>query len=129
MNAIYFAASFSDKNGVNGGSHIDQALAIQEFMIVPTGAPTFAEALRIVSEVHHNLKSFTKTKYGQSAGHVGDNTRVVLPSRNWLPKKRPWTLRRSSSTRTASTIWASRILIPTPLSGRSVSSSSTHIMA
>ncbi|KAM9931821.1 hypothetical protein OXX80_008531 [Metschnikowia pulcherrima] len=47
MNAIYFAASFSDKNGVNGGSHIDQALAIQEFMIVPNGAPTFAGALQI----------------------------------------------------------------------------------
>ncbi|KAM9913178.1 hypothetical protein OXX69_001818 [Metschnikowia pulcherrima] len=50
MNAIYFAASISDKNGVNGGSHIDEALAIQEFMIMPTGASTFAGAFQIGSE-------------------------------------------------------------------------------
>ncbi|KAM9922792.1 hypothetical protein OXX59_005606 [Metschnikowia pulcherrima] len=88
MNAIYFAASFSDKNVVNGGSHIDEALAIQEFMIVPTGATTFAEALQIGSEIYHILKSSTRKKYGQSAGHVGDNTRVVCP-RNRLPKRGP----------------------------------------
>ena len=104
MNAIYFAASFSDKNGVNGGSHIDGALAIQEFMIVPNGASTFAGAMRIGFEVHYNLKSLTKTKYGQSAGHVGDNTRVELLQKP-APQKRPWTLRRLSSTRTAITTW------------------------
>ncbi|GEQ67665.1 hypothetical protein JCM33374_g1330 [Metschnikowia sp. JCM 33374] len=65
------------QNVVNGGSHAGGALAFQEFMIVPTGAPSFAEALRIGSEVYHNLKSLTKKKYGQSAGNVGDEGGVA----------------------------------------------------
>lgn len=65
------------QNVLNGGSHAGGALAFQEFMIVPTGAPTFAEALRMGSEVYHNLKSITKKKYGQSAGNVGDEGGVA----------------------------------------------------
>lgn len=65
------------QNVLNGGSHAGGALAFQEFMIVPTGAPTFSEALRIGSEVYHNLKSITKKKYGQSAGNVGDEGGVA----------------------------------------------------
>lgn len=65
------------QNVLNGGSHAGGALAFQEFMIVPTGAPTFSEALRIGSEVYHNLKSLTKKRYGQSAGNVGDEGGVA----------------------------------------------------
>lgn len=65
------------QNVLNGGSHAGGALAFQEFMIVPTDAPTFAEALRIGSEVYHNLKSLAKKTYGQSAGNVGDEGGVA----------------------------------------------------
>ncbi len=65
------------QNVLNGGSHAGGALAFQEFMIAPTGAPTFAEALRIGSEVYHTLKSLAKKKYGQSAGNVGDEGGVA----------------------------------------------------
>ncbi|KAL6946821.1 hypothetical protein ACO0QE_001672 [Hanseniaspora vineae] len=64
-------------NVLNGGSHAGGALAFQEFMIAPTGAPSFSEALRIGSEVYHHLKSLTKKKYGGSAGNVGDEGGVA----------------------------------------------------
>ncbi|CCF56739.1 hypothetical protein KAFR_0B04430 [Kazachstania africana CBS 2517] len=64
-------------NVLNGGSHAGGALALQEFMIAPTGAKSFAEALRIGSEVYHNLKSLTKKRYGASAGNVGDEGGVA----------------------------------------------------
>jgi enolase len=59
-------------NVINGGSHAGNKLAMQEFMILPTGASSFAEAMRIGSEVYHTLKSVIKTKYGQDATNVGD---------------------------------------------------------
>ncbi|CAK9435772.1 uncharacterized protein LODBEIA_P04650 [Lodderomyces beijingensis] len=65
------------QNVLNGGSHAGGDLAFQEFMIVPTGAETFSEGLRIGSEVYHNLKSLAKKKYGQSAGNVGDEGGVA----------------------------------------------------
>lgn len=65
------------QNVLNGGSHAGGALAFQEFMIVPSGAPSFSEALRIGSEVYHTLKSLTKKRYGQSAGNVGDEGGVA----------------------------------------------------
>lgn len=65
------------QNVLNGGSHAGGALAFQEFMIVPAGAPTFSEALRIGSEVYHNLKSLAKKRYGHSAGNVGDEGGVA----------------------------------------------------
>ncbi|KAH3674597.1 hypothetical protein WICMUC_003143 [Wickerhamomyces mucosus] len=65
------------QNVLNGGSHAGGALAFQEFMIVPTAAPTFSEALRIGSEVYHTLKSEAKKRYGQSAGNVGDEGGVA----------------------------------------------------
>ncbi len=57
-------------NIINGGVHADNPIDIQEFMILPTGAPTFAEALRMGSEIFHSLKSAL-----HAAGHstnVGD---------------------------------------------------------
>ena len=44
----------------------------QEFMILPTGAQTFREALQIGAEVYHSLKSVIKAKYGLDATNVGD---------------------------------------------------------
>jgi enolase len=57
-------------NIINGGAHANNGLDIQEFMIVPAGLPTFAEALRVGSEVFHTLK-----KILDEGGHsvaVGD---------------------------------------------------------
>ncbi|KAJ1998489.1 phosphopyruvate hydratase [Coemansia thaxteri] len=59
-------------NVINGGSHAGNKLAMQEFMILPTGASSFTEAMRMGSEVYHRLKSVIKTKYGQDATNVGD---------------------------------------------------------
>ncbi|CCH60458.1 hypothetical protein TBLA_0C06650 [Henningerozyma blattae CBS 6284] len=64
-------------NVLNGGSHAGGALALQEFMIAPTGAKSFSEALRIGSETYHHLKSLTKKRYGPSAGNVGDEGGVA----------------------------------------------------
>ena len=49
-------------NILNGGQHADNGLEIQEFMIVPSGAATFAEALRAGTEVFHSLKKGLKDK-------------------------------------------------------------------
>ncbi len=57
-------------NIMNGGAHADNNLDIQEFMIVPAGLPTFADALRCGSEIFHTLKSILK-KRGLSTA-VGD---------------------------------------------------------
>ena len=57
-------------NIVNGGAHADNTLDIQEFMIVPTGAKTFAEALRMGSEVFAALKGILKGR--KQATAVGD---------------------------------------------------------
>ncbi|KAJ3216227.1 phosphopyruvate hydratase [Clydaea vesicula] len=59
-------------NVINGGSHAGNKLAMQEFMILPTGASNFSEAMKIGSEVYHHLKSVIKKKYGQDATNVGD---------------------------------------------------------
>ncbi|CAM9574141.1 unnamed protein product [Scytosiphon promiscuus] len=59
-------------NVINGGEHAGNKLAFQEFMILPTGAETFTEAMSIGCEVYHQLKSVIKDKYGQDACNVGD---------------------------------------------------------
>ncbi|WP_288831396.1 phosphopyruvate hydratase [uncultured Corynebacterium sp.] len=57
-------------NILNGGAHADSGVDVQEFMIAPIGAETFAEALRMGAEVYHALKSVIKDK-GLSTG-LGD---------------------------------------------------------
>ena len=57
-------------NILNGGAHADNNIDLQEFMILPIGAPTFAEALRYGSEVFHVLKNILKQKRMVTA--VGD---------------------------------------------------------
>ena len=59
-------------NIINGGAHAGNSLEIQEFMILPTGANSFKESLRTGIEVYHALAKLLKSKFGQSAGNVGD---------------------------------------------------------
>jgi enolase len=57
-------------NVLNGGAHADNSVDFQEFMVVPAGAPTFAEGLRVGTEVFHALKKILSER-GQSTA-VGD---------------------------------------------------------
>ena len=59
-------------NIINGGSHAGNKLAMQEFMILPVGAASFTEAMKMGSECYHHLKKIIKKKYGQDACNVGD---------------------------------------------------------
>jgi len=59
-------------NVINGGSHAGNKLAMQEFMIFPTGATTFTEAMKMGSEVYHHLKNVIKARFGLDATSVGD---------------------------------------------------------
>ena len=59
-------------NILNGGKHADNSVNVQEFMIMPVGAESFKEALRMCAEVFHNLKSVLKEKgYATSVGDEG----------------------------------------------------------
>lgn len=59
-------------NVINGGKHADNSVNLQEFMIMPTGAPCFREALRMCSEVFHTLKKLLKADgYATSVGDEG----------------------------------------------------------
>ena len=51
-------------NVINGGSHAGNKLAFQEFMLLPTGATSFAEAMKIGTETYHTLKKVISAKYG-----------------------------------------------------------------
>ena len=57
-------------NIINGGAHADNSVDIQEFMILPVGAPTFTEALRYGAEIFHSLKSVLSSQGMNTA--VGD---------------------------------------------------------
>ncbi|MBC8237805.1 MAG: phosphopyruvate hydratase [Helicobacteraceae bacterium] len=57
-------------NIINGGSHADNSVDFQEYMIVPVGFPDFAEGLRASAEVYHNLKAILKAKKHNTA--LGD---------------------------------------------------------
>ena len=59
-------------NIINGGAHAGNSLEIQEFMILPTGANTFKEAMQIGCEVYHSLAKLLKKMFGLSAANVGD---------------------------------------------------------
>ncbi|KAA0230744.1 phosphopyruvate hydratase [candidate division KSB1 bacterium] len=59
-------------NIINGGAHADNNVDLQEFMIMPVGAKSFAEALRMGAEVFHSLKSVLKKKgYNTAVGDEG----------------------------------------------------------
>jgi enolase len=59
-------------NVINGGAHADNSVDVQEFMVVPVGAKSFSEALRMGTETFHNLKSVLKKKgYSTAVGDEG----------------------------------------------------------
>ena len=59
-------------NIINGGAHADNNVDFQEFMVMPVGAESFAEALRAGAEIFHNLKSVLKSRgYATSVGDEG----------------------------------------------------------
>lgn len=59
-------------NVINGGSHAGNKLAMQEFMIMPTGATSFKQAMQMGAEIYQHLKSVIKKQYGMDATAVGD---------------------------------------------------------
>ena len=64
-------------NVLNGGAHADNTVDLQEFMVMPVGATTFAEGLRMGAEIFHNLKSVLKdrglnTSVGDEGGFAPD---------------------------------------------------------
>ena len=66
-------------NVINGGEHAGNKLDIQEYMIMPTGAVNFLDAVRICSEVYIELKSILRAKYGKNAINVGDEGGFAPP--------------------------------------------------
>mmetsp|Transcript_5157 Transcript_5157/g.7556 ORF Transcript_5157/g.7556 Transcript_5157/m.7556 type:complete len:458 (-) Transcript_5157:119-1492(-) len=66
-------------NVINGGEHAGNALAFQEFFVIPTGAETFSESMAIGCEVFHNLKSVIKKKFGGDATLIGDEGGFAPP--------------------------------------------------
>ena len=59
-------------NVINGGAHAGNKLAMQEFMVMPTGADTFSEAMQIGVEIYHALKKEIVKRFGKAAIGVGD---------------------------------------------------------
>jgi enolase len=59
-------------NIINGGKHAGNLLDFQEFMVVPLGAESFREALRMGSEIYHTLKERLRDRHGINAVNVGD---------------------------------------------------------
>lgn len=66
-------------NIINGGAHAGNKLNFQEFMILPTGAESFKEALQMGSEVYHTLKEILKESYGPGSINVGDEGGFGVP--------------------------------------------------
>merc|ERR1719188_28049 len=66
-------------NVINGGSHATNQLAFQEFMILPIGATSFAEAMKMGTETYHNLKNIIKKKLGPDATKIGDEGGFAPP--------------------------------------------------
>jgi len=66
-------------NIINGGKHAGNRLDFQEFMVAPTGAGSFREALRMGSEVYQTLREQLQESYGRSAINVGDEGGFAPP--------------------------------------------------
>lgn len=71
-------------NVINGGKHAGNELAIQEFMLQPSGAKTFSEALRMGAETYHTLGAILVKKYGNSAVNVGYEGGYAPPLKNTI---------------------------------------------
>ena len=66
-------------NVLNGGEHAGNELDFQEFMIMPVGADSIAEAIRMCAETYHTLKKVILEKYGKDAVNVGDEGGFAPP--------------------------------------------------
>ncbi len=66
-------------NVINGGKHAGNRLDIQEYMLLPVGAKSFAEALQIGAEVYHELKRLLEKQFGKTATNVGDEGGFAPP--------------------------------------------------
>jgi enolase 1/2/3 len=66
-------------NVINGGKHAGTELKIQEFMVLPAGAKSFTEALRLGTEIYHKLKHVIESKHGRLAINVGDEGGFAPP--------------------------------------------------
>jgi len=66
-------------NVINGGSHAGNKLAFQEYFIIPVGAKSFKEAMRIGAECYHTLKGIIKKKFGGDATLIGDEGGFAPP--------------------------------------------------
>ncbi|RLI89526.1 MAG: phosphopyruvate hydratase, partial [Candidatus Altiarchaeales archaeon] len=66
-------------NIINGGKHAGNKLDIQEYMIAPVNVANFKEAIRVGSEIYHELKEIIKRKYGKKAINVGDEGGFAPP--------------------------------------------------
>ena len=69
-------------NVVNGGLHAGIENDVQEHLIIPYGAESFSDALRMCSETYHTLKKKLKERFGNSAIHVGDEGGFVPPMKS-----------------------------------------------
>jgi len=66
-------------NVINGGSHAGNKLAFQEYFIIPTGADSFSEGLRMGTECYHALKKIIETRFGGDATLIGDEGGFAPP--------------------------------------------------
>jgi len=66
-------------NVINGGTHAGNSLDIQEYMMLPVGASSFREAMRMGAETYQYLKKIIKEKYGKDAINVGDEGGFAPP--------------------------------------------------
>ncbi len=66
-------------NVINGGAHAGQENDIQEHMVMPTGAESFSEGLRMGAETYHHLKKLIKAKFGGTSTQIGDEGGFVPP--------------------------------------------------
>jgi enolase len=66
-------------NIINGGRHAGNKIDFQEYLLLPVGAKSFAEALQIGSEVYHELKIILETRFGRAAINVGDEGGFAPP--------------------------------------------------
>ena len=69
-------------NVINGGSHAGNKLAFQEYFVIPTGASSFSDAMKIGCEVYHTLGKIIKSKFGGDATLIGDEGGFAPPCDN-----------------------------------------------
>lgn len=74
-------------NVINGGKHAGQENSIQEHMLMPTGAKSFSEGIRIVSESYHHLAKLLKEKFGAGSILIGDEGGFAPPQINTVDER------------------------------------------